>query len=74
MIVYSHEVGFMKPDTRISRLICEQLEVVPQAAVLVDDVNENIEGAAAVGIRGVAYRNNNQAITELEALLGANSR
>jgi putative hydrolase of the HAD superfamily len=70
-IVYSHEVGFMKPDTRIYGLICEQLEVAPPAAVLVDDADENIEGATAVGMRGIPYRNNAQAITELEALLGA---
>jgi len=36
---------------------------------LVDDVQENVGGAIAVGMKAIVYRNNAQAIAELEAVL-----
>lgn len=70
-IVYSHEVGMLKPDPRIYRVVCDELDVAPEDAVLLDDVQENVDGARAVGMQGIAFVNNRQAITELDALLGA---
>ena len=69
VIVYSHEVGWMKPDARIYRAVCRQLGVVPEDAVLLDDVPENIEGARAVGMRAVTFTDTEQAIAELAAQL-----
>jgi epoxide hydrolase-like predicted phosphatase len=70
VIVYSHEAGFVKPDAQIYLIACERLDVAPHEAVLLDDVQENIDGAVAVGMNGIGYRDNNQAIAELNALLG----
>lgn len=36
MIVYSRDVGCLKPDARIDHLVCGRLEVEPEQAVLVD--------------------------------------
>lgn len=69
VIVYSHEEGSLKPDPRIYCLVCERLDVAPAAAVLLDDVREHIDGAIAVGMKGIAYRSNDQAIAELDAVL-----
>jgi len=69
VIVYSHEEGCLKPDPRMYRAACNRLGVVPEAAVLVDDVQENVGGAIAVGMKAIVYRNNAQAIAELEAVL-----
>jgi HAD superfamily hydrolase (TIGR01509 family) len=70
-IVYSHEVGCAKPDPEIYRIACERLEVAPQQAVLLDDVDGNAAGAEAVGLHAVVFRSNRQAIAELDALLAA---
>jgi epoxide hydrolase-like predicted phosphatase len=70
-IVYSHEAGLLKPDRRIYRVVCDELDVAPEEAVLLDDVQENVDGARAVGMQGIMFVNNRQAITELDALLGA---
>ena len=70
VIVYSHEEDCLKPDPRIYRRVCDKLNVVPSAAVLLDDVQENVDGAVAVGMRAVTYRSNDQAIAELTTLLG----
>ena len=71
VIVYSHESGAAKPDPSIYRLICERLEVEPADAVFVDDHERAVEAARAVGMSAVRFRDNDQVIAELEALLAA---
>ena len=68
-LVYSHEEGCLKPDPRIYRTVCDRLEVAPEAAVFLDDVQTNVEGARAVGMAAVRFSSNARAIAELEALL-----
>lgn len=67
VIVYSHEVGYLKPDPRIYRLACERLGVAPEATVLLDDVQANVDGACAVGMRAITFAGNRQAIADLQA-------
>ena len=71
VIVYSHEVGCLKPDARIYHLACDLLQVAPEEAVLVDDVQANVDGAKAVGMLGIRFADNAQAIADLEAHLTA---
>jgi HAD superfamily hydrolase (TIGR01509 family) len=37
VLVYSHEEGMAKPDSRVYQLICERLGVAPRETVFVDD-------------------------------------
>jgi epoxide hydrolase-like predicted phosphatase len=69
VIVYSHEVGYLKPDHRMYDLICERLAVDPEEAVLLDDVQVNVDGAREVGMGAITFATNAQAIAELEAHL-----
>lgn len=69
-IVYSHEVGWLKPDPRSYHAVCGQLGVTPEDAVFLDDLAANVEGARAVGMRAVTYVDTEQAIAELSAQLG----
>jgi len=68
-IVYSHEVGLSKPDPRIYALVCERLNVLPQEIIFLDDSDPCVAGACEAGIHGIHYRNNAQAIAEIEHLL-----
>jgi epoxide hydrolase-like predicted phosphatase len=68
-VVYSHEVGWMKPDPRIYRLTCERLGVAPEDSVFVDDVEANVDGARGVGMRAIRFVDNGQAVAEIEAAL-----
>ncbi|MET7993999.1 HAD family phosphatase [Amycolatopsis sp. NPDC005232] len=70
-IVYSHEVGMSKPDPEIYRLSCTRLGVAPEEMIFLDDLDPNIDAARAVGIHGIRYRDNAQAITEIEELLAS---
>ena len=70
-VVYSHEVGVSKPDPRIYRLASERLAVAPEDMIFLDDVEENVDGARALGIRAVQFTDTRQAIDEIESLLSA---
>ena len=68
VIVYSHEVGWIKPDPRIYRLACTRLNVTPLEAVFVDDLQGGVDGAISIGMRAIKFEHNDQAIAELDAL------
>jgi putative hydrolase of the HAD superfamily len=52
--VFSCAVGMRKPDPRIYRLACDELEVEPDEALFVGDgANDELAGAERVGIRAV---------------------
>jgi putative hydrolase of the HAD superfamily len=69
LIVYSHEEGAEKPDRHIYEVTWQRLGIEPEEMVFLDDVEEYVAGGANLGIQTVLYRNNAQAIAELEALL-----
>lgn len=68
-IVYSHEVGMSKPDPRIYALVCERLGARPSEMIFLDDGQVCVAGAGETGIHAIQYRNNAQAIEEIEGLL-----
>jgi epoxide hydrolase-like predicted phosphatase len=68
-IVYSHECGMSKPDPGIYALACARLAVEPDRMVFVDDYEPCAEGARQAGIHAVLYRDNEQAIRDIEELL-----
>ena len=68
-IVYSHEVAMAKPDPRIYALVCARLEVQPEEAIFLDDTDQAVAGAREAGMHAVRYRDNAQAIEEIEKLL-----
>jgi putative hydrolase of the HAD superfamily len=69
VVIYSHEVGLAKPDPRIYELTCRRLAIDPDEMVFLDDIEECVTAACDFGIRAVHYRDNQQAITEIEKIL-----
>jgi epoxide hydrolase-like predicted phosphatase len=72
-LVYSHECGLRKPDPRSYALVCARLGVEPDQVAFLDDSEKNVEGARRADLQAVLYRDNAQAIGEIEGLLGRNS-
>jgi len=68
-LVMSAEVGVAKPKAEIYLLALEQLGVSPGEAVFVDDFDENVEGARAVGMSAIHFRDPESAMAELKSLL-----
>jgi epoxide hydrolase-like predicted phosphatase len=71
--IYSHEEGVRKPDPRIFALTCERLGVRPEEIVFLDDIEGNVAAATAYGIQAILYRDNAQAIADIQARLQASS-
>jgi putative hydrolase of the HAD superfamily len=55
VVVISGEVGLRKPQPAVFALTAERLGVSAEACVLVDDAEPNLEGARAVGWRGILH-------------------
>ncbi|HEV8190171.1 MAG TPA: HAD family phosphatase [Ktedonobacterales bacterium] len=72
-IIYSHEVGIAKPDQRIYAIACERLGVSPEEVVFLDDAERNIAAAAAHGLHAICFRDNPQAIADIQTCLLAHS-
>jgi epoxide hydrolase-like predicted phosphatase len=68
-ITISAEVGVMKPDARIFHIALQSLGVQPTEAVFVDDFTHNVEGARAIGMQAIQFRNPEQIRQELDAFL-----
>jgi epoxide hydrolase-like predicted phosphatase len=70
VVVDSGFVGTRKPERQIYELTLDRLGVSAEAAAFVDDIEANCVGARNLGIAAVWFRSNEQAIRELERLLG----
>jgi epoxide hydrolase-like predicted phosphatase len=68
-MIISAEVGLVKPDPRIYHLALERLGVAAEEAVFIDDTQHNVEGARAVNMKAIQFRNPEQARRDLEHLL-----
>jgi len=71
VVVDSAFVGTRKPERRIYEITLERLGVPAQAALLIDDMEVNCSAAAKLGMTTVWFRSTEQAIEEIEAVLGA---
>jgi len=64
-----YECGMSKPDPRIYALTCERLRVEPAQMVFLDNHVPYVEGARQAGIHALLYRDNSQAIRDIEDLV-----
>jgi putative hydrolase of the HAD superfamily len=67
VVVDSAFVGVRKPDPEIYQLTLERLGRPASAAVFVDDIEANVEGARALGMEAVRFVDTAQAIAAIEA-------
>jgi putative hydrolase of the HAD superfamily len=72
VIVDSGFVGMRKPDREIYELTLERLGdgLRFDECAFVDDIEVNCEAARALGMRAVRFHDTQQAIAELDAVLG----
>jgi putative hydrolase of the HAD superfamily len=69
-VVDSGFVGCRKPESKIYALTLERVGMPAESCLFVDDVEVNCEGARRAGMTAVHFRDNEQAIAEIRALLG----
>ena len=69
-LVISGEVGMRKPQPEIYLLAAERAGARPEDCVFVDDFSVNVEGAEAVGMKGIVHEDARTTIATLEEVLG----
>jgi epoxide hydrolase-like predicted phosphatase len=69
VVVASGDIGSIKPEPLIYQTTLDQLGVLPEEAVMVDDIYEFCEGAKALGIHAIQYNSFTQATADLNALI-----
>ena len=69
-VIESSKVGIRKPDPEIYKMACAALDVAPERAVFLDDLGINLKPARALGMATIKVSGAEQAISELETLLG----
>lgn len=65
LFVYSCEIGMVKPDRKIYEFVLRNLNLKPEEVVFIDDKEENIKAAKAIGIHGITYTDTNKLIKQL---------
>ncbi len=70
-IVYSAEVGLMKPDPAIYRRILDMMQLPPEKAIFVDDTEQNIAAANELGIHGLLFKSAEKVQGDILAMINA---
>ena len=53
--VFSYDVGYMKPNEEIYKILLNKYKINPEEAIFFDDREENIEAANKLGIHGIHF-------------------
>lgn len=69
-VIESSKVGVRKPEVRFYEIACETLGVRPTECVFLDDLGVNLKPAAALGMATIKVASADQALGDLEAVLG----
>ncbi len=67
--VLSYNTGYIKPDARIYEAVTKRLGVLPAECVYIDDLQRHCDGAIAVGMQAVLYKNVTQTTNDIAALI-----
>jgi len=67
-LVLSYEVGLMKPQPQIYQLALQSAEAEPEETVFIDDLEENIRPAEALGMATILYRPETDLESRLQSL------
>ena len=68
-VVISAEVGLVKPSAKIFDIALEQAKVRAKEAIFVDDMKANIEACEKVGMKGILFKDPQEALDQLNRLM-----
>ena len=73
-VVESSKVGVRKPDPRFYEIACELAAVEPTEVVFLDDLGVNLKPARAMGMTTIKVDDPDEAIADLEQVVGFSLR
>ncbi len=69
-VIESSKTGLRKPDPRIYALMCEALDVDPEACLYIDDLGINLKPARQMGMATIKAVSEDQILADLAAATG----
>ena len=61
-----------KPDRQIFLLTCERLGLPAEQVIFLDNVPANVAAACQVGMHGILFKENAQAMADIQGCIRAN--
>ena len=68
-VILSYEVGMMKPESDIYKLVIKRLNVKPEECIFVDDQEKNLLPAEELGIKTVLAQNSEQIVKDVFSII-----
>ncbi len=68
-MVFSYEVGVVKPDERIFNFAINRMNVEAHESIFIDDIELNCEIAAEIGFKSIHFVDNNQLYKEINKII-----
>jgi putative hydrolase of the HAD superfamily len=65
VLVWSYQLGIVKPDPAIYRYALEKLGTQPAETLFIDDKAENVDAAVALGMKGIIFSDVEKLRTDL---------
>lgn len=66
--IFSSDVGHIKPEPAIYRLLQQRHALVPEQTVLIDDLEANLQAARSLGWHGIRFESASQLQAQLDGL------
>lgn len=63
---FSNEMHMRKPQLRIFRYVCKDMNVQPKCCIFIDDKPENVKAAKQVGMHAVQFKNYKKLLKDLK--------
>jgi putative hydrolase of the HAD superfamily len=70
VVIESSKAGVRKPDPRFYGMACDALAIRPDEAVFLDDLGINLKPAREMGMTTIKVTDPDQALNELQAVVG----
>lgn len=62
--VFSSVCGSVKPNAEIYEYLCAEYGIIPEESIFIDDLQRNVDGAAACGISGYVFDGSSSRLRE----------
>ena len=66
--VFSYEERLIKPNPEIYRRLLDKFGLIAEESVFIDDIEQNVTAAKALGLQGITFLSHEQADNEIEKL------
>lgn len=68
-MVVSYQVGVIKPEPEIYKILFDKYKLIPEECVFIDDRADNIDAAVKMGMKGIVFDEIGNVLKQMNAIL-----